>query len=416
VLFALLPIVLVAGAGTVWAATNNPDRSAEPNPNCTLIVPPDPLSAKGLATPYRLLATNRRQGACHERNPDQAAFVQATIVDPATGKLFVYNPLVIDLGTAPAVAPVVPELPAGAVVGLWFGSNGDTLTLWGVPGALASGRCVNGLRRSPFGQFAYCNAPAFFAAANAAIAAGRLPVPDLGMARDNLPCPSTRDFSVVDQDQSDNVTSTYLVLDNGRTAQNSAANRAKLTGSHGAANGSDNRLLDAFVDPALGCTPFTAPDLGDAGRPATSLALNELQAAAHQGAPIALIPPNNPMVLVDDKQNLDKTNAYRMGVDMPRVNRTGSMDRQYCRSMVDIGQRRIQLDRNLTSTAPSPDPEAADSLFTFLAARLQDSFEQLGCGDLLRSRNPVKLISDSDGVTVDAKFAKPVDPLATGEG
>ena len=37
--------------------------TAAVNPNCTLIVPADPLSAAGLATPYRLKATDPGSGA-----------------------------------------------------------------------------------------------------------------------------------------------------------------------------------------------------------------------------------------------------------------------------------------------------------------------------------------------------------------
>ena len=40
------------------------------------------------------------------------AFVQATILNPRTGALAVYDPLVITQGTTPAVAPTVPTLPA----------------------------------------------------------------------------------------------------------------------------------------------------------------------------------------------------------------------------------------------------------------------------------------------------------------
>src|SRR5580704_6081641 len=42
------------------------------------------------------------------------AFVQATILNPHTGALYVYNPLVITAGTTPAVKPVVPKLPKNA--------------------------------------------------------------------------------------------------------------------------------------------------------------------------------------------------------------------------------------------------------------------------------------------------------------
>ena len=126
---------------------------------CTLVVPAAPLSAKGLATPYELL------GPCHESDPDTAAFVQGTVIDPATGAVSVYDPLVVDHGKVPAVAPSTPKIPAGAVVGLWFGFNGDNLILRGTSNSLTAANCVSGLGRSHFGQFAYCNAPAFFAAA-----------------------------------------------------------------------------------------------------------------------------------------------------------------------------------------------------------------------------------------------------------
>ena len=111
-----VPLVLVGGAGVVLAATAPPAVApdpaaapaapADPNPNCSLIVPADPLSAKGLATPYQLVATDRRQGACHESNDAQAAFVEAAVLNPATGAVSVYHPLVVDRGTQPACQTV----------------------------------------------------------------------------------------------------------------------------------------------------------------------------------------------------------------------------------------------------------------------------------------------------------------------
>src|SRR2546423_7021822 len=148
-------VVAAATLGAVGIAVAAPRTPAPPpatpNPGCTLKVPEDPLSARGLATPYQLGATDPRLGACHESVDAQGAFVEATILDPATGKLSVYHPLVVDAGAAPAAPPVVPALPRGAVVGLWFGFNGDTLSLGGSPAALRAGRCVNGLGRSLFG-------------------------------------------------------------------------------------------------------------------------------------------------------------------------------------------------------------------------------------------------------------------------
>src|SRR6201995_3539653 len=40
---------------------------------CRLVVPAAPLTAKGLATPYRLTSTSWQNGDCHETNAKQAA-------------------------------------------------------------------------------------------------------------------------------------------------------------------------------------------------------------------------------------------------------------------------------------------------------------------------------------------------------
>jgi hypothetical protein len=386
-----VPLVVVGGAGVVLAATTAaapaPDAAApaDPNPNCTLIVPANPLSAAGLATPYQLMATDRRKGACHESNDAQAAFVEAAVLDPATGAVSVYHPLVVDRGTRPAAAPVTPTLPAAAVVGIWFGSNGDTLTLRGAP---AAANCVNGLGGSLFGQYAYCNARAFFTAANAAVTAKKLTVPAAQTARDGLPCPTVRDFSVVDQDQSDNVVSSYLILGSGRSAQDTAGNRARFgTRATRMTNGSDNGLVDRFVGPALGCAAWTAPDLGDPGRRSPALALNELQAAASAKAPIALVPTNDPMTLVNDKPSVAKTNLYRAGVDQPALAAGADTGRAYCRHMVTVQQPRLRRDRALLRAAASPD--TGTSLYAFLVQRLHASYDTLGCADLLGRPNPI---------------------------
>ncbi len=365
--------------------TQTPDQgqpdeqpSGAANPNCTLTVPANPLSAKGLASPY--LLSGGDGGACHESNPDQSAFVEATILDSATGKLAVYHPLVVDEGTEPAVAPVVPDLAASSVVGIWFGFNGDRLTLRDTNGSLAQGSCVNGLGGSLFGQFAYCNAGAFFTAARAAIGNNRLIVPPLGTGRDGKTCPTVRDFGVVDQDQSDNVTTTYLVTADGRTAQDTAAASAQLAQATRLTNGSDNGLLDGFIDPALGCTPFMAPDLTDPGTRSPALALNELQASAHQPAPVALVPLNNPMTLVDGQQSVAKTNLYRVGVGQPPVALGTDTPQAYCTSIETTGRERLAAERDLFAQAASPDPATAN-LYEFLAQRLDGSISQLGCDE-----------------------------------
>jgi hypothetical protein len=422
--FLVVPVavaVLAAAAFAIFASQSTAAQNANnqaaaaaaavPNPNCSLLVPANPLTATGLSTPYQLSATNAAMGPCNQANANQSAFVEATVIDPATGALSVYRPLVTDKGTPPARTPVVPTLPANAIVGIWFGFNGTNLTLQNNNGSLGQGNCVNGLQGSLFGQFAYCNAPAFFTAANQAIGAGQLAVPALGTAKDGKPCPTTRDFGLIDQDQSDNVITTYLVLGNGQVAQNNAANMAALAGSNPIVNGSDNLLLNAFVDPALGCTPFTAPDLTNGGTPVASLALDELMAAADQQAPVALVPLSDPMTLNNANQSQQKTNLYRAGVDQPPVNAATDTPTAYCQNMVTVGQQRTQLDKALTMNGTSPSPAMATNLFTFLANRLNQSFTNLGCMNLLKMNNPVKVQLNGAGVAIGATFAAATTPV-----
>lgn len=400
-----VPLVLALIAGIVFVLPHMGSHAAAANGDCTLVVPANPLSAQGLATPYQLVATNRNNGPCNEANANQSAFVQAAVFDPNTSSISVYNPLVVDQGTKPAAAPVVPKFAANAVVGIWFGFNGNNLTLRGMNGSLQGGRCVNGVQGSIFGQFAYCNAPAFFRAANAAIAAGRLTPPQLGKAKDGLTCPTVRDFSVVDQDQSDNVTASYLVNRNGRTAQMTAANQAALPNTQVLTNGSDNGLLDYFIDPALGCTPWMVPDLANPGHMANALPLDELQAAAHQAAPVALIPNFDPMVVANGNLNLNKVNAYRLGVDQPPVQNAGvSSTKTYCQNLLAVAPSRLQLDARLTKFQNSPDPAAGNSLFTFLAQRFVFTYEAdgLNCMKRLNQPDPVTLKMGNNGVTIDA--------------
>src|SRR5690348_9850296 len=124
---------------------------------CTLVVPPAPLTADGLATPYRLRGTATKTGPCHEASAGQSAFVEAVIYDPARHAVSVYRPVVVDDGDQPAAAPVPVTLPSGAVVGIWISFNGRTLSLAGS----GAPRCVDGVKGSPFGTFAYCNAHSF---------------------------------------------------------------------------------------------------------------------------------------------------------------------------------------------------------------------------------------------------------------
>lgn len=343
------------------------------NLNCALIVPNNPLSAKGLATPYLLtnIAGDANSGTCDQGA--NAAFVEAVIINTDTGAVTVYSPLVINRGTQAAVDPTVPTLPKNNVVGIWFGFNGGVLKLQDGNGdnGLTQGKCVNGLGKSLFGQFAYCNARAFFQAANLAIKKGMLKVPALGTAKDGKPCPTVRDFSVVDQDQSDNVLTSYLMIKkNGQNtfAQDTPANRNKV-GQGVITNASDNRLVNTLIDVAFGCVPWTVKDITDPSGKLTrgALALNELFAAARQSQPVALIPENNPMAQVNGASNLTKINLYRAGVNQPLAKSLQNANgKTYCSNFIKTAFSRLTANKAALKAAPSPDKAAAANLFDFL--------------------------------------------------
>jgi hypothetical protein len=381
--------------------------------NCRIIVPANPLSATGLSTPWQLegpAGMTPAQSGCTMANAGAlGAFVQATILNPATGALSVYEPLVITQGTTPAVAPVVPTLPAGAIVTIDVGFNGTDLTQVGAtPGALAQGRCVNGLNGSDFGQVSFCNGPAFFAAAFRAEAAGTLVVPATGTATNaaGVACPTVRDFTMIDQDQSDNVTSIYLLNGNGQTAQFNAANQAALAGATKLVNGSDNALISDFLDPVLGCPAFTAPDLSQAGTPSTSQALNELSAAKNATAPIALVPENDEMTLVNNAFSVTKTNLYRAQVGQAPIsaaNDAADSPANYCQNMVNIQTPFLSANQALLATGTSPVPTVGNNLLTFMANRLNMSFTNLNCQNFGLT-NPVTVTLDGNGVATAATF------------
>ncbi len=409
-------LVILVGAGVFVfvlprIGTHAAEADPTPNPDCSLIVPSQPLTATGLATPYQLFATNGKAGPCNEANTAQTAFVQAAIYNPATGAFSVYNPLVVDKGTKPAIQPTVPKLPQGAIVAIWFGFNANNLSLQSSQRNLSQSHCVNGLGKSLFTQFAYCNAPFFFNAVNQGIVAHRVHVPALQTAKDGLPCPTVRDFSIIDQDQSDNVQTKYLTTANGRIAQFTAANQKALANSTVLSNPSDNGLLTNFMDPILGCKSWTAPDIANDGSPVASLALDEIQASMDQRSPVALVPLNDPMTTIavgdDTKISLLKTDLYRMGVDqIPAYNYQQANGTDYCKNMIKVGIPRLEMDMPMTINAASPDPGAANSLFTFLAQRLQGSYDNLNCKPLLNNMpNPVTTKTDSNGVAISASFS-----------
>ena len=393
------------------------------NVNCDVIVPANALTPRGLATPYLLTGTggmSPAQSGCTMTNATNlGAFVQATILDPATGQLWVYDPLVITKGTTPAVAPSVPDIPAGSIVTIDFGFNGtDLFQVGATPTALADADCMNGQAGSVFGQVSFCNGTNFFNAAYQDEREGKLKIPFVGrsakmivtagaMGTGNV-CPDTRNFEIVDQDPSDNVTTEYLLNPaTGQTAQDTAANAGNIQGAALLLNGSDNTLLDLFIDPVLGCTPLMAPDLANNDMPTTSQALDELEANANQPKNAALIPESDEMVLDADGQfDATKTDMYRAEVGQAPVdaatNRAASPE-MYCQNMIDIETPFLAANQALLSSGQPPVANVGDTLLTFLANRLNMSFTNLACQNFGLT-NPITVTLNGAGVAIGATF------------
>jgi hypothetical protein len=387
----------VDGMGKAINLNQTPAQAAA-SMNCTLAVPPSPLSPAGLATPWQL-----GNGCSMANAATQGAFVEATILAP-DGSLHVYNPLVVTAGTEPAVAPRPPRIAPGSTVIIDIGFNGANLVLTGA-GAW-QGNCVDASGQSVIGQSAACNAVNFYKAANAAIANGTLGVPPAGIALDGLPCLTTRDFALIDQDQSDNVNTKYLINGRGQTAQATAANKAALPGAATLTNGSDNALLTDFVLPANGCTPFTAPNTTNPKGFSPSRALNELSARVNQRLPIAVVPTNDPMTLVGGKMSVTKTNVYRSLVNQPLLfpgTNPANVAASYCQNMVNIAPGRNNLDMARDARFPSPVPAVGNNLATFLGNRLSMSFVNLNCKNFGLT-NPVHVTLNGKGVAIAVSY------------
>jgi len=386
----------VDGAGNALNLNQNADQAAASG-TCTITAPANPLSAQGLATPWVL------GDGCSMANSAEQAFVEATIVAP-NGSVQVYNPLVITQGTTPAATPAAPTIAAGSQVIIDGGFNGTNLVVLG-NGARRAG-CVDALGQSLIGQVFACNAVNFYRMANALIARGTLVVPPAGTAKDGQACLTVRDFGMVDQDQSDNVITTYLLNGNGQTAQNTAANAAAVAGSAPIVNGSDDKLLAAFLDPANGCTAFTAPDATSPSGTDGSQALNELSARVNQKATIAVVPTNDEMTLVAGAMSVAKTNMYRSLVDQPQLAGNASAAQvatDYCQNMVNIQPARNQLDMTAEAAFGTPVAAVGNNLATFLGNRINMSFTNLGCNNFGLT-NPATVTLDGNQVATAVTY------------
>ncbi|KAI9345542.1 hypothetical protein BDR26DRAFT_1005434 [Obelidium mucronatum] len=384
---------------------------------CIVTLPSNALSATGLSTPWTVT------GCDQTKTP---TFAECVAVNKQ-GMIGVYSPLIVNEGAKPNVdflPPTPLTLPTDAVVGCWFGTNGDITQLADKSkGAdLKAANCVNGKPNAPqdlFGQFAACNAVAFFALANK-----KVTPPPLGTGKNNLPCYTTRSFQIIDMDPSDNVVTAYLQAGN-IMAQKNKDNIAKLAAKNNGnppdevLNGSDNLLLNALYRPALGCVPYTAKNLA-APKDNTeigALALNEIQARL-QSEPQALVPPNDPMVVLTANGTFDvtKQNAYRASVNQPPSVNVEAEKTAFCQNMLDIQASGFITDLKFLIGQPTPDAGNGKDLFTFLGARFQSSWMGLGCNNLVKLGTdatgkpilePITANRDANGVTQSLTFNTP---------
>ena len=96
----------VDAAGNAFSFTQTQAEAAD-STNCTVTVPDRPLTAQGMATPWVL-----GDGCTWANGGTEGVFIDATILAP-NGQIQVYNPLVINQGTTPAVAPTPPTIARG---------------------------------------------------------------------------------------------------------------------------------------------------------------------------------------------------------------------------------------------------------------------------------------------------------------
>ncbi|KAI8616974.1 hypothetical protein BC830DRAFT_1255020 [Chytriomyces sp. MP71] len=374
--------------------------AAAPALNCVVTLPPNALTAKGLSTPWTVT------GCDQTANPTctKLRFAECTVVDPATGALGVYSPLLVNQGAVAGkdfIAPVVPQLPANAVVGCWFGTNGATTALTDANNGadVKAANCIGIQGQTTFGQFAACNAQNFFATANT-----KAQIPPLGMGKNGQPCYTTRSFEVIDMDPSDNVVTTYSQA--GKVlAQKTAANVAQLQKMAGTTptdvtNGSDSLLLDGALRPASGCADVTAANLADPTGPQVgSLSLNELQANALQTKNPALVPPTDPFVLdANGTPNLAKQNMYRAAVNQPPATGTPAETMAFCQNMLSITAPSYITTSQFLLGQNTPDPANGIDLFTFMGQRFQASWAGLTCNTLIP-------LTDTNGTPVRSPVA-----------
>jgi hypothetical protein len=73
----------------------------------------------------------------------------------------------------------------------------------------------------------------------------------------------------------------------------------------------------------------------------------------------------------------------------------------FCQNLVDIQTPFLAANQNLLAAGPSPVPTVGDTLFTFLANRLNMSFANLGCQNFGLT-NPVAVVIEGVDTATEA--------------
>jgi hypothetical protein len=109
------------------------------------------------------------------------------------------------------------------------------------------------------------------------------------------------------------------------------------------------------------------------------------------------------MAMIDATQSLGKTNAYRAGVDqLAAASNADASPTQYCANFRAIHPTRLAQDKAFLAARPSPFPNLANSLFTFMVQRANATYIILGCQNLLGQPDRITAITDANGVVIDA--------------
>lgn len=383
--------------------------------NCIIEVPNNALT-KGLFKTWFVSTAPGSLLPCSQLIEGAEVFIEATIFDIDNNRFYVYNPLVIDAGTIPAIPPDIGTLPINNVVVIHFGTNAESITLIqdsssSSSNSLKKANCVNGLPNgSIFGQFVYCNSVNFFNTVNSNINLGLLNIQLLGNTTLGDQCPSVRSFSIVDQDQSDNVITEYIITSDSKLAQNTPGNRNILKGMKIVKNGSDNKLLTDFINPSIGCFSLTGLDLVDKITKKSTLALNELQATQQTGD-VALIPSIDPMVLDNGQESLIKTNLYRVGVNQPLLLELNKQEGiNYCNNMQKNAINFLINHNTELANYISPSKKA-DNLLNFLSNRYVSSWNQLNCQNLTGNPSKIQVFTDPNTQIVNSNNINTLIPI-----